>query len=141
MIVLDTNVVSEPMRVRPDPAVTDWLDAQSAETLFVTALNIAELMLGVRLLAEGKRRQVLSAALGAQIRELFGPRILSFDERAAEAYADLIARLRGQGRSLTIIDGQIAAIATVHGFAVATRDVEPFESAGLTVINPWAAQS
>ncbi len=141
MIVLDTNVVSEPMRVQPDPAVTQWLDAQAAETLFVTALNIAELMVGIRLLAEGKRRQALSAAVGRQIQGLFGPRVLSFDERAAEAYAELVARLRGEGRSLPIIDGQIAAIATIHGFAVATRDVEPFESAGLTVINPWAVTS
>ena len=141
MIVLDTNVVSEPMRVQPDPAVTQWLDAQAVETLFLTALNVAELMVGIRLLAEGKRRQALSEAVGLQIRGLFGPRVLSFDERAAEAYAELVARLRGQGRSLPIIDGQIAAIATVHGFAVATRDVEPFESAGLTVINPWVVTS
>ena len=137
MIILDTNVISEPMKIEGNATVQTWLDAQVAETLFLTAVGLSELLLGIEILPVGKRKQALAAALGDQIRVLFGPRILPFDQKAAEAYAGLIARSREAGHMISVIDGQIAAIAAVHGFAVATRDLGPFEAAGLTVINPW----
>jgi len=139
MIVLDTNVISEPIKIEGNAAVQAWLDAQVAETLFLTAVGLSELLLGIEILPVGKRKQALAAALGDQIRVLFGPRILPFDQKAAEAYAGLIARSREAGHMISVIDGQIAAIAAVHGFAVATRDLGPFEAAGVTVINPWEA--
>jgi predicted nucleic acid-binding protein len=72
---------------------------------------------------------------------LFRPRILPFDEAAAAAYAKLVARTRSAGHTLSVGDGQIAAIATVHGFTVATRDTVPFAAAGLPIIDPWGARS
>jgi toxin FitB len=137
MIILDTNVISEPMKIDGNAAVQAWLDMQVAETLFLTAVGLSELLLGIEVLPVGKRKQALAAALGDQIRVLFGPRILPFDQNAADAYAGLIARSREAGNAISVIDGQIAAIAAVHDFAVATRDVGPFEAAGVTVINPW----
>jgi len=137
MIILDTNVISEPMKIDGNAAVQAWLDMQVAETLFLTAVGLSELLLGIEILPVGKRKQAPAAALGDQIRVLFGPRILPFDQKAAEAYAGLIARSREAGNAISVIDGQIAAIAAVHDFAVATRDVGPFEAAGVPVINPW----
>lgn len=137
MILLDTNVVSEPLRTRPDPAVVAWFDVQLAETLFLSAISVAELGLGVERLPAGRRRQMLATGLGAALAELFGARILAFDEQAAWEYARLVARARAAGRSVSIADGQIAAIASVHGFAVATRDQTPFAACGLIVVNPW----
>jgi predicted nucleic acid-binding protein len=137
MIILDTNVVSEPMKAAGNPAVRIWLDSQVAETLFLTAINLSELLLGIKILPEGKRKKALAAALGDQVRGLFGPRILPFDGQAADAYATLVARARAAGQAISVADSQIAAIATVHGFAVATRDAGPFAAAGLAVINPW----
>ena len=139
MMILDTNVVSEPIRPRGDPAVLAWLDRQIAETLFVTATSLAELLVGVEALPLGRCREGLDAALARLISALFGPRILSFDESAAKVYALLIGHSRGAGRNIAVADGQIAAIASVHGFTVATRDEIPFRSAGVTVINPWTA--
>lgn len=137
MIILDTNVVSEPMKPRADPAVQAWLDAQLAETLYLTATSLSELLLGVELLPDGQRKNTLAGALTELLEHLFGPRILPFDTRAATAFAPLIRRTRASGQTLSVGDAQIASIATVHGFAVATRDTAPFLAAGVSVINPW----
>ncbi|MGD0642392.1 MAG: type II toxin-antitoxin system VapC family toxin [Roseiarcus sp.] len=137
MIILDTNVISEPMKANGAKAVVDWLDRQAAETLYLTAANLAELMVGVEIMPAGKRREGIGAALDELISRLFGARILPFDESAARAYAALVARARADGCALSVADAEIAAIATVRGFAVATRDTAPFVAAGVPVIDPW----
>jgi len=137
MIVLDTNVVSEPMRARGHPAVTAWLDRQVAETLFLTATSLSELLLGIEVLQAGRRRKELATGLRALIGSLFGERVLGFDAAAAAVYATLVARARAGGIAVSVGDGQIGAIAARHGFAVATRDRGPFAAMGLLVIDPW----
>lgn len=137
MIVLDTNVVSEPMSLHGDVGVRAWLDRQAAETLYLTATSLAELLVGIATLPDGRRRDGLDAALRELLVRLFGPRILPFDQEAATAYAAVVGRARANGRVISVADGQIAAIAAVRGFAVATRDVQPFIAAGVPVINPW----
>ncbi|MBN9560404.1 MAG: type II toxin-antitoxin system VapC family toxin [Alphaproteobacteria bacterium] len=139
MIVLDTNIVSEPMRPSGNPAVQAWLDRQVAETLYLTATSLAELLVGVALLPAGKRKEGLGAALADLIEALFGPRVLAFDRQAAREYASLVSRTRAGGHVIAVADGQIAAIAIAHGFSVATRDTAPFIAAGVPVINPWDA--
>jgi len=139
VIVLDTNVVSEPMKASGDPAVTAWLDRQVADTLYLTATSLSELLLGLELLPAGLRRTGLGSALAELLANLFGPRILPFDQPAARAYATLVGRARAAGQAVSVADGQIAATAAVRGFAVATRDTAPFAAAGVPVINPWQA--
>ena len=137
MIVLDTNVVSEPMKSNGSRSVQDWLDQQVAETLYLTATSLSELLVGVEMLPDGKRKGGLQVALGELLVMLFGARILPFDQQAAIAYASLVSRARIAGCPISVADGQIAAIAVVHGFTVATRDTAPFVAAGVPVINPW----
>lgn len=137
MIILDTNVVSEPMKADGNRRVRDWLDDQIAETLYLTSISLSELLLGVQVLPDGKRKEGLAAALTELLTELFGSRILSFDQQAATVYAARVSRARASGRAISMADGQIAAIAAVHGFAVATRDTAPFIAAGVPVVNPW----
>jgi hypothetical protein len=137
MIILDTNVISEPMKVRADPAVAAWLDRQAAETLYLTAINLSEMLLGVELLPEGRRKRGMTTAMQELLAGLFGTRFLAFDREAAAAYAFLAARAAANGMTMGVGDGQIAAIAAVHGFTVATRDTAPFLAAGVPVINPW----
>jgi len=139
MIVLDTNVVSEPMKAKGDPAVKAWLDRQVADTLYLTATSLSELLVGIEIMPAGKRRKGLDAALGALIARLFGSRVLPFDQQAAKTYGTLIGRARAAGHVISVADGQIAAIAAAQGFAVATRDIIPFAAAGVPVINPWDA--
>ena len=137
MIILDTNVISEPLRPRCCEAVTAWLDAQAAESLYLTAINAAELWAGIAVMPEGARKAALETSLGDLLNRLFGPRQLDFDHRAARTYAELTRRTLAAGTPLSLADGLIAAMAHTHGFAVATRDTAPFRAAEVEVINPW----
>ena len=137
MILLDTNVVSEPLRITGDVGVIAWIDAQIIETLYLSAISLAELRFGLAALPLGKRKDKLHTSLEQRILPLFAGRILPFDASASEAYAAVRASARAQGRAIAAADGYIAATAASHGLIVATRDAGPFEAAGLKVINPW----
>lgn len=139
MILLDTNVVSEPLRHAPETRVIEWIDAQPLETLFLAAISVAELRAGVALLPAGKRRAGLQRSLEKRVLPLFAGRVLPFDVSCTQAYAKLIAKARIAGLAIAAADGYIAAVAAANGLAVATRDTSPFEAAGATVINPWQA--
>ncbi len=138
MIILDTNIISEMMKAEPHPAVLAWLDAQVAETLYLSTVTLAELLFGIGVLPMGRRKKTLTQILDGLL-ELFGGRVLAFDTDAARHYAALAVMARAAGQGFPTPDGYIAAIANAHGFAVATRDVAPFRAAGLDVINPWEA--
>ncbi len=125
------------MRLNGNPAVQTWLDQQVAETLYLTATSLSELLVGIEILPAGKRREGLDAALSELLAVLFGSRILPFNREAATTYARLVARARAAGHLISVADGQIAAIAAEQGFTVATRDTAPFAAAGVPVINPW----
>lgn len=137
MIVLDTNVVSEPTKANLDIRVLQWLDAQEPQTLFLTATSLSELLTGIEQMPAGKRRTHLRAGVDTLIGKLFGERVLPFDSAAAQQYSRLVTKARAKGCVVSMGDGQIAAIAASKGFAVATRDTEPFLAMGLVVINPW----
>ncbi len=139
MILLDTNVVSETMRKTPEPAVVAWLDIQSAETLFLTTISLAELLFGIAALPSGRRKAALERAMVENIAPLFSDRLLSFDVAAAQAYAEIMSKARRAGRAIGVADGQIAAIAATHRLTIATRDAAPFEAAGIPVVDPWVA--
>lgn len=139
MIVLDTNVVSEPLKTRPDDRVLSWLDAQDPATLHITTVTLAELLAGVAALPAGRRQRGLRAAIEDQVLPLFQGRILAFDVEAARHYAALWAAARAAGRAMPFADGAIAAIAKVHGYAVATRNVGDYAGVDVVVLNPWAA--
>lgn len=137
MIILDTNVVSELMRSGPDPDVVAWVDQQAQSTLHLTSITLAEIRFGIAALPAGRRRSTLSTAFENGVRPLFGERVLDFDESASREYASLRANFRAKGVAVSDADAQIASIAFAHRFHIATRDVEPFEAAGVHVANPW----
>lgn len=138
MIVLDTNVVSEATKPAPDPAVLAWLNAQPAETLYLSTVTLAEMSFGIATLTDGKRKTMLAQALDGWMR-LFEGRLLPFDVDAAGRYAALALTARKSGRGLPIPDGYIAAIAASRGFIVASRDTAPYLACGVEVLNPWVA--
>jgi len=139
MILLDTNLISEPWKPKPDPHVVAWIDAQAVETLFLSAVTVAELRFGIAAMPDGKRRKVLHQRLEGELLAVFAGRVLFFDLEAARAYADLMSKARIAGQAIHNADGYIAAIAVARGLSVASRDVAPFQAAGVAVINPWAA--
>ncbi|SCB61568.1 hypothetical protein GA0061105_12012 [Rhizobium aethiopicum] len=138
MILLDTNVISEPWKPVPYEAVVAWLDAQVIETLFLSAITIAELRFGIAAMPSGKRQTILRDRLEGEVLPHFSERILPFDLVTSQFYSELMARARVSGKSISAADSYIAATAAANGLAVATRDTSPFEAAGLKVINPWA---
>lgn len=140
MIVLDTNVISEPLRQAPENRVAEWIDAQALETLYLSAITVAEARFGLASLPAGKRRDRLQASLEKQVLPLFVGRVLPFDMSASQAYSELMAKARASGLAIGAADGYIAATAAANGMMVATRDVSPFLAAGLDVINPWRLQ-
>ena len=139
MIVIDTNVVSELMRMTPEPAVMTWFSGQDSAELYLTAVSEAELRAGAAMLPAGRRRDRLTAEVDAVVREDFAGRVLPFDSAAARAYAAIAASRRSMGRPILEADCQIAAIARASDAAVATRNGADFEHCGIALIDPWAA--
>lgn len=125
MILLDTHVVSEPLRPAPDRRVIEWIDAQLLETLFLSAVTVAELRAGVALLPAGRRRTGLRQSLEPRVLTLFAGRMLPFDLGCIRAYAQLMAKARASGLAIASADACIAAIAAAHGLAVACRNTGP----------------
>lgn len=139
MILLDTNVISEPWKPAADTAVLTWLDAQAIETLFISAISIAELRFGIASMPSGRRQAILHDRLESEVLPLFDGRILPFHVGTSQFYAELMAAGRTSGKAIGKADGYIAATAAENHLAVATRDTGPFQAAGLRVINPWVA--
>lgn len=137
MIVIDTNVLSELMRAEPDAAVLDWFGQEPPAGLFTTTVSQAEILYGLALLPEGKRRDGLQDAAAAMFQEDFVGRILPFDSDAAHAYAAIAVGRKAAGQPISQFDAQIAGIAQSRGARLATRNVADFAGCGIVVVNPW----
>jgi predicted nucleic acid-binding protein len=137
MIVLDTNVLSELMRPAPTERVVRWVASRPASSLFTTTVTHAELLFGILLLPDSRRRRGLQAALAALFEEDLADRVLPFDELAVPEFAVVASDRQHMGRPIAHADAQIAAICRSRGAAVATRNVADFEGCGVMVVNPF----
>lgn len=141
MIVLDTNVLSELMRPRPDPQVLAWADALDPRAIAITAMNEAEILHGIARLPAGRRQQALMVSWQALVASLFAGAVLSFGSDAAQWYSQVVSRRERLARPITTADALIAAITLSHGARLATRNTADFEGIGLELINPWATSA
>jgi len=137
MIVLDTNVISEVLRQAPEPSVLDWLANQPRASLFTTTVTRGEILYGIRLLSDGKRRRGLWDAAKKIFDDDFADQVLRFDSDAADMYAEIAASRRAAGKPISQFDAMIVAMACSRGASLATRNVRDFEDCGVDVINPW----
>jgi toxin FitB len=135
--LLDTCVVSELVRVRPNRQVVEWVDAQDEEHLFLSVLTIGELRRGIELLASGRKKTTLQNWLDRDLAERFEGRILDVDVEAAERWGTDGATAQRSGRKIPAVDGLIAASAASQGLTVVTRNVKDIELSGVPVFNPW----
>ena len=135
MIVIDTNVVSELMRMTPEPAVMTWFSGQDSAELYLTAVSEAELRAGAAILPAGRRRDRLTAEVDAVVREDFAGRVLPFDSAAASLCGDCLAPVHGPADP----GSRLPAVARASDAAVATRNGADFEHCGIALIDPWAA--
>jgi predicted nucleic acid-binding protein len=138
VILLDTNVLSELMRPIPDPHVLRWVDAFPEWEVWICAVTIAEIRLGIALLPAGKRRDLLLRLAEQMFKEDFCDRCLPFDCQAAAAYAIVVAERNRRGLPVSVEDAQIAAIAITAELVLATRNTKDFSGIeGLKLVNPW----
>jgi hypothetical protein len=136
MIVLDTNVLSEILRPDPSPAVTAWFEAEIPEELYVTTITQAEILYGIEILPDGRRKTALRESF-IPLFERFKGRVLAFDEASAWAFAAIAAAHRKAGRRISEMDCQIASIALSRKASLCTRNIRDFARCGIALINPW----
>ena len=137
--LLDTNVPSEFSRDRPEPRVVQWLKAQSAATLFLSAVTIGEIRKGLIVLPQGRRRTELEAWFHTELLNWFSNRILPVTHLIADRWAVLDGQCQLKGTPLNTADGMIAATALEHNLTVVTRNVKDFAGLGVAIFNPWDA--
>jgi toxin FitB len=135
--LLDTNVPSELTRLRSEPKVEAWLDAADDNQLFLSVITLGEIVKGLTLLADGKRRDHIRHWLDNTLRPWFQGRILPIDEAVAERWGILTGESQTRGVRLNATDGLIAATALAHDLTVVTRNVKDFIGLGLQTFNPW----
>jgi predicted nucleic acid-binding protein len=137
MILLDTNVLSEPMYPSPEPAVMAWIDSQAPNGLWTCTIVVAEVLSGLDLMPMGKRQSQLREKAEYMFKSLFANRICSFDQSAARAYGSILINRRAIGRPIDEMDALIAATALATGAILATRNTTDFEQCGIQLVNPW----
>jgi toxin FitB len=136
--LLDTNVISEPMRPRPNSGVLKWLDEVDEDSTFISVVTITELRYGIERLATGTRRERLDNWLQKDLRFRFEGRILPVDFEIADACGRLVARSESLGRPIEPRDAFIAATAEVHGLTLVTRNITDFEPTVKAILTPWS---
>lgn len=132
--LLDTNVISELRRKKPDTAVLEWFAGRRASTLFLSVLTVGELRKGVELVLEPGRRMALLDWLETELPNYFLGRILPVDARVADRWGRMLA---SAGRPVPAIDSLLAATAVCYGLTLVTRNLRDFNQFGIDIINPW----
>jgi predicted nucleic acid-binding protein len=135
--LLDTNCVSEAVRLRPEPRVISWLETAEESLLFLSVLTVGEIRKGVASLAPSKRRTLLETWLEIELPSRFSSRILSIDPAIADRWGSLAATAKSKGRALSIIDGLLAATAIHHNLTVVSRNDSDFVGLQVPIFNPW----
>lgn len=134
---MDTNVISETMKPRPDPVVLRWLGDIDEDRVYISVITIAEISYGARRLPENRRRRALEKWVRNEVLLRFDRRVLPVDQRVALHWGDIMSSREASGRPVTAMDGLIAATAVVHGLALVTRNVADFEGSVPKLIDPW----
>ena len=138
--LLDTNVVSEWTKPRPNPRVIDWLKEVDEDEVFLSVCTLAELRYGIAQMPAGRKRERLDGWLTNDILLRFEGRVIPVDTAVAEAWGWITARAKSAGRRIDVMDGLIAATSVIHQMTVVTRDVSDFRAAGARTLSPWAGE-
>ena len=138
--LLDTNVVSEWVKPRPNGGVVSWLAEADEDRVFISVVTLAELRYGVELMATGNRRRRLEEWLEGELPLRFEGRVLSVDKAVADAWGQVVARREAAGRPIGAMDAVIAATVKVHGLTLITRNASDFEPSVKAIVNPWTEE-
>lgn len=137
MIILDTNVLSELMKLKTNPVVLDWVNSHPINELGITAITVSEILYGIGKLPEGKRKHALLSIAKIMFEKDFKGRIFPFNEHSAIEYAVIVLKREKSGLPISIADAQIASISLSEGYLLATRNTKDLKNTGVHLINPW----
>ena len=135
--LLDTNIISELVKPKPEANVTEWVENTDESLLYLSVLTLGEIRRGIAALPQSRRRATLEAWLDKDLRARFDGRILVIDQEVADRWGLLTAAARKSGIVLPVIDGLLAATALEHNLTLITRDSGQIPSMGVAVFNPW----
>ena len=135
--LLDTNIISELVKPKPEANVTEWIENTNESLLYLSVLTLGEIRRGIAALPQSRRRASLEAWLDNDLRARFEDRILAIDQEVADRWGLLTATARSIGIALPVIDGLLAATALEHNLTFVTRDIGQIPSMGVAVFNPW----
>lgn len=135
--LLDTNIISELVKPKPEANVTEWVENTDESLLYLSVLTLGEIRRGIAALPQSRRRATLEAWLDKELRARFEGRILVIDQEVADRWGLLTAAARNSGIVLPVIDGLLAATALEHNLTLVTRDTGQIPSMGVAVFNPW----
>lgn len=138
-LLLDTNVLSEVTKPRPEGRVLEWLNGLDEDRSFISVVSIAEIRRGVALMDNGRKRDALDEWLASDLPQRFEHRVIPVEERVALAWGDLMGDAKRNGRGMSSMDGLIAATAIAHDLTLATRNIKDFEGFGIDLIDPWVS--
>ena len=138
--LLDTNVISELVKARPNHGVVAWLAGVDEDQVFISVVTLAELHYGIEPMATGRRRNQLRQWLLEDLPLRFEGRVLSIDHSIADTWGKVVARSEAAGRPMGALDAFIAATAEAHDLTLITRNVSDFETSIKAIINPWAEE-
>lgn len=135
--LLDTNVISEGGRPRPDPGVLEWLASVDEEQLFLSVISLAELRHGIERLDDGRRKSALDLWLTDELPARFEGRLLLVDAETADQWGRVVAQAQRAGRPIGAMDAFLAAVAQQHQLTLVTRNLMDFEATGVRLFDPW----
>jgi predicted nucleic acid-binding protein len=135
--LVDTNVLSEAVRTKPEPRVLDWIGAADEALLYLSVLTLGEVRKGLALLPQGKRRTRIETWIDVEVQFRFAGRILPINSAVADRWGLLAAEAKKNGRALATIDGLLAATALEHNLTIVTRNVRDFRDTHVLLLNPW----
>ena len=135
--LVDTNVLSEAVRTKPEPRVLDWIGAVDETLLYLSVLTLGEIRRGLALLPQGRRRTRIEAWIDVEVQSRFAGRILPITSAVAARWGLLAAEAKKDGRALATIDGLLAATALEHNITVVTRNVRDYRDTHVLLLNPW----
>jgi len=134
--VLDTCVLSETIKPKPDAGLVAWLRSQKQEQLFVCTISLGELRKGIDRLPPGKKKHDLLLWL-VTLTNIYGGRFLAFDTESAFSWGALSASLESSGKPMPVLDAMIAACTLRHGYTLVTRNEWDYQHSGVPLVNPW----
>jgi toxin FitB len=137
--LLDTNCISELVRSKPEPRVLEWMEAVDESLLYLSVLTLGEIRKGIAGLPQSRRRTHLETWLDLELLSRFSGRILPVDPSVADRWGLLAAEAKRRGKSLSAIDGLLAATALQHNLTIVSRNVADFSNTPAQMLNPWEA--